>query len=236
MARRAKLAGIVAGVALCVCSWGALASEIDVSAADANVGLCCVGEYHPGHISSYWAQTFNALTGYPTSLTVYLLDNVTPSAPGPFDYHLLVTDLSASGSGFHPQNALWESGPLFASLIDYVPVTVNLSGLNLNSGDEYAWIIDTAIMDDGINDVGQSLAYTTNPYPEGSFYAQFETGGGRAADFAAPWFGDASIDLAFVMKFSNTPALVPEPSSLRVFISALGLLFGHRVFRKGGVL
>jgi hypothetical protein len=170
-----------------------------------------------GSSEVYRGQTFTTPSG--AAITA---DSLSVFLGGTFDsgavFHVLLTEVDTS-AGIHPTNVLFESGTLTAgdSFSEFV---VDLGGLPLQPGREYAWILDHFVvgnpvgfvsMSTGLGDYagGVALRFVNGPsFPPGT----------RQDHFASNWLIDPFNDFAFQLNITQ----VPEPSAFLLFCLGLG--------------
>lgn len=190
----------------------------------ADAGACCVGETHT-LTNAYLAQTFEATGVNPASITLGLVNNLPGDVPpASFQFRLLFTE---AYPGFHPGTILFESANLAipASVMGFNEMTFAIAGVTFDVGSEYAWILDTYVTRDGIEDAGgwfANIGHDVPPYLDGVLYVANTTGLGRAADFESTWT-NTGFDAAFLISY------VPEPPVLALLAIALaGFGFSRR--------
>lgn len=162
------------------------------------------GEYYRG-------QTFSGPGGSAQQLTIY----ISSVDLGKAKVRILLTDVDTS-SGIHPTNVLFESSTLEVpfSVSSSQPVTVDLGGIPLLSGQTYAWIIDAfADYDPAKLWSGQTGMDLNGTYEDGDFIrlvtGPFPPAGDRSDHFAMNWFLPfPARDMAF--RLSYTPLAAQE--------------------------
>ena len=165
--------------------------------ADAGVGS--IGE-HPNITNVYLAQTFKATGRRPESILLGLANNIGV----PFRFRLLFTEVEP---GFHPGEILWESRDLaLPDVLDYHEYSFRIPGsLRFDIGTQYAWILDTYVTRDGINDTAAyfgNIGHDVPPYLDGVQHFADATGLGREADFASTWI-NSGFDAAFLISYRD---------------------------------
>jgi hypothetical protein len=181
-----------------------------------------------GSSEVYRGETFRLPPGpaaLANSLTVFVGETSDLGA----SFHVLVTDVDTS-TGFHPTNVMFESGTFNVPILTLNAFVVDLGGLLLQPGHEYAWILDYFVVGDPTAhvDMGTGLG----SYPDGTPFS-FPNGptfpsGTRQSLFASNnWFVQQDQDFAFQL---NLTAAVPEPAALLLCGLGLGalLIVRHR--------
>jgi len=122
---------------------------------------------------------------------------------------------------------LWESKDLALTAPDgqYTEYSFKISGVKLDVGTKYAWILDTYVTRDGVLDLGGFFANAgidVSPYLDGVLYLADATGLGREADFASTWI-NSGFDAAFLISYKDdktkskpTSAALSEPTTLAI--------------------
>ena len=129
------------------------------------------------------------------------------SGPDDMDFHVLITEVSGSGSDFHPTTVLFESDTVtFNSAAPPTVVHIPLPNLALVPGKTYAFILDAFVTRDG--SYGTAAIATKGTYTDGAFYFnQGSAGSSRTDHFADQWYFAESIypmafhDIAFQLSF-----------------------------------
>lgn len=182
--------------------------------------------------TQYRGQTFTALSALAEELTVY----VGPTSDG-LDFRLLVTELDTT-SGVRPTTVLFESNtlhvPVFPIQAEPFAYTVNLGGLALAPGEQYAWILDSFVVSDGLHSTsstgidllaayadGQEIFLDLGPFPSGT----------RAEHFAMDWGTGPGNDLAFLLTFE--PSAISLPGSFPLLATGLAVMLAFRLARSG---
>lgn len=197
----------------------------------ADAGACCIGEAS-NFTNVYLAQTFTATGEKPESILLGLASNISV----PFQFRLLFTEVNA---GFHPGAVLWESKDLAvpASAAGYNEYSFKISGLKLDVGTQYAWILDTYVTRDGVSDLGAyfaNIGHDVAPYVDGVQYLADATGLGRDADFASTWI-NSGFDAAFLISYKDKKlSHVPEPSMYALLFAGFGAA-GFVARRRKGI-
>lgn len=179
--------------------------RLDVAAGGIHIPFDATGPLHfitnDGN-PTLWAQTFTALGSSAEVLTVYMNSEymVSEEFPGTFDFKLIVSDVNASGvpSG----NLLYESDVVSVerSETQFIPVSFDLSGINFQAGQQYAWIVDGYSTLDEIPDHDSTLFNRSDYYDQGGIYlGQPELG---EPLFGGPW-NNVNLDFAFDLDFHN---------------------------------
>ncbi|WP_455220083.1 hypothetical protein [Kaarinaea lacus] len=147
------------------------------------------------------------------------------------EFHVLITELTGSGSDFHPTTVLFESDTItFSSSAPATVIHIPLPTLALVPDSTYAFILDAFVTRDGVD--GTALVAMNGTYADGAFYFNQGFGGDtRDEHFADEWFfGEALYpsvyhDIAFQMNY------VPVPAAIWLFGVGLVSLVG--VVRRG---
>lgn len=153
--------------------------------------------------SAYFAQTFTPTAdGFADELT-FQAQGINAANDNPF--RVLVTDVATS-TFFQPGNVLYES-PTQTLAFDAptTDITVDLAGLELDGGTEYAFIIDSYVENDG--QPNQARAGVANGYADGGLYFYNTSSGDRASHFASGGWATSSTneDLSFELTFLRVP-------------------------------
>ncbi len=166
--------------------------------------------------TAYYAQTFTATSATLTGIAVPL---DWTGGDGPADLRLLITTTRSDGSGFHPDQVLFQSAAISVPVDDdegFTIFSVDFSGLALTPGAQYAIILDGKALVDGITGLGSWQEGTD--YAAGSFFYLNTSGSPttRSADFAQSWTSYSSgFDAAFRLSTgSTTTGAVTEAGSL----------------------
>ena len=178
-----------------------------------------------GSSEVYRGQIFRSPFG-PASLANSLTVFVGPTSDLGAVFRILVTEVDTS-AGFHPTNVIYESGTLNVPLLPLRPTpdefVVDLGGLLLQPGRDYAWILDYFVVGNPTpfvsmsTGLGSYLDGTAFSFPNGPFFPT----GTRQDHFASNnWFLRQDQDLAFQLNF--TPVAVPEPATLLLVSLGLG--------------
>ncbi|MEM9418866.1 MAG: hypothetical protein AAGA25_07450 [Planctomycetota bacterium] len=177
----------------------------DIINGPASSFLTGVGE--PG--STYFAQTFTPQEdGFADDLTFQLRPAGSPSnnSFNPVNFNVVIAEV-APGSGLVLTNELFDSGTLTLPPGDGTQpptdVVVDLQGLELSAGVEYAWVIDSRTAFDG--DTDQAQVGTTGDFAGGEFFFSGSQSS-RADVFASGNFNAfPGTDLAFELTFLTAP-------------------------------
>jgi hypothetical protein len=225
---------VVVAIGLTVCCVGAVKSQplsllggetvatgttIRVAA---DAGACCTGEYHSLE-NDYLAQSFRAIAEKPISLLLDLANNLPGDVPAaPFRFNLF---LARGSGGTGLGRVLWSSGPFAipADLMGYHDYSFAISGVHLDVGQTYSWVLDTYSTRDGAQDVGAwlgNIGHDVAPYLDGDLYVRKATGQGWRSDRAAGWT-NTGMDAAFLMQFATA---VPEPETYAMWLLGIGAL------------
>ena len=160
-----------------------------------------------GSFEPYRGQTFRALTGLATRLTVFVGQG---TEPGGLNFRVLLTEVDTT-NGIHPTNLLFEIqifNAAFSASRTLQTFTISLGGIALMAARQYAWILDSFGIGGGAltrnASTGTANIFVPDTYADGFSFANndpFPIGGTRSDHFAGNWFTRAS-DLAFTLEFS----------------------------------
>ncbi|MCB1489001.1 MAG: hypothetical protein KDJ88_16290 [Bauldia sp.] len=160
-----------------------------------------IGEFGETDIS-YVGQTFVAAGDRLRSLDFAINDK----GPGATKYHLLITTIDKSGADINPGKVLkeisFETDAFDPSQV-FNAVHIEFDDLDLVKGETYAFILDSYVARDGVED--KAYLGIRNAYNDG-FYFYYNVGvggGGRAEHFAGDWVEKTDTDLSFEAVFSD---------------------------------
>ncbi|MEM7625647.1 MAG: putative Ig domain-containing protein [Planctomycetota bacterium] len=159
--------------------------------------------------SSYFAQTFRPTDdGFADELT-FQAEPV--GVQDDNNFRVLVTELAPGfdqnvRESFEPTSILFESDPITIPFNDPITdVVVDLGGLSLAGGTDYAFIIDSFVENDGT--INQARAGVKNGYDDGRFFFLNFTALERPDHFASrAWRTQSTTeDLSFSLTFLSAP-------------------------------
>jgi hypothetical protein len=194
-----------------------------------------------------YAETFRAVGAYAQTLTFDMqtndFGNIDPNRTDTIFRVLLTTLIPNPYVGFggqspvRPGSILFQSGDLILGAeADWTSFTVDLMGTPLSVGTSYAWILDAFTPFDGSPEAGARVGAVRNSftgtsvddaYPNGTF--MFSAAGLDTAGWINLSPSDYR-DLVFRMDFTDPssgptpPPSVPEPATLPLFATGLGLM------------
>jgi|GEM_PF-4966624 len=180
----------------------AIAATIDVPLVGSLSGF--------GSGEPYRGQTFRALAGAATKLTVFVGQG---TEPGGLNFRVLLTEIDTS-NGIHPTKVLFESeifNAPFSASRDLQSYSIALGGIALTEGQQYAWILDSFGIGGGgfrTASTGTANIFIADPYADGFSFGSvgpFPIGSTRTDHFAGNWFTRSS-DLAFTLEFMTAPS------------------------------
>lgn len=229
-------------------------ATIDHYPRDAGIGYTGFGEVTDQPTTYFFGQTFIAPGGNALDLTFDMYNR--DSYPNEVNFTVLLAKMGDTPGGVTPTEILYESNLQSAAVNDgWTTFTVGLGDTPLTSGQAYAFIFDSFITRDGLNDrAGIGANEATGGYDDGYAFAininpqlfnnpDFQTANGASAQrdfiFANPGLENAfggcltcvnemnrQNDVAFRLTTDSSVSAVPLPASVWLLSSGLAGLVG----------
>lgn len=180
-----------------------------------------------GSVEVYRGQTFRVPSG-PAILANRLTVFVGPTTDSGANFRVLITEVDMT-HGFHPTNVIFESEtltvPIFPLRRAPDAFTIDLGGLVLQPGRDYAWILDHLLVGNQAThvDMGTGLGAYADGFGFEFLNGPFFPAGTRADHFASNnWFSSPFYDhFAFQLELS-VPFVAFAPKVSLFFRSAYG--------------